>query len=80
MKLQSEISLARLKKLKGETMDMLVEGVNAEEYLLVGRTYRDAPEIDGLAIATGTAEEGNLVSIRVTNTTEYDLIGQQVKE
>ena len=80
MKLQSEISLARLKKLKGETLDMLVEGVNAEEYLLVGRTYRDAPEIDGLAIATGTAEEGDLVSIRVTNTTEYDLIGQQVKE
>ena len=80
MKLQSEISLSRLKKLKGETLDMLVEGVNAEEHLLVGRTYRDAPEIDGLAIATGTAEEGDLVSIRVTNTTEYDLIGQQVKE
>lgn len=80
MELQADISLARLKKLKGEILDMLVEGVNPEEHLLVGRTYRDAPEIDGLAIATGTAEEGDLVSIRITNTTEYDIIGEQIKK
>jgi len=46
----------------------------------VGRTFRDAPEIDGLAIATGNAEEGDLVPIRITNTTEYDIIGQQLKK
>ena len=80
MKLQANISLARLKQLKGKTLDLLVEGVNPEEHLLVGRTYRDAPEIDGLAIATGIAKEGDLVSIRVTNTTDYDIIGEQVKK
>lgn len=80
MELQAGISLSRLKQLEGETLDMLVEGVDEEEHLLVGRTYRDAPEIDGLAIATGDAEEGELVSIRVTNTTEYDIIGVQVKK
>lgn len=80
MELQAEISLARLKKLQGKTLDMLVEGINTEESLLVGRTYRDAPEIDGLAIAVGIAEEGNLVPIRVTNTTEYDIIGEQLQK
>jgi len=79
MQLQAGISLAKLKKLQGKTMDMLVEGVNPEERLLVGRTYRDAPEIDGLAIAVGEAHEGELVSIQVTNTTEYDMIGEQRK-
>ena len=80
MKLQANISLARLKQLKGKTLDLLVEGVNPEDHLLVGRTYRDAPEIDGLAIASGIADEGDLVSIRVTSTTEYDIIGEQVKK
>ncbi len=80
MELQAGISLTRLKNLQGKTLDMLVEGVNPEERLLVGRTYRDAPEIDGLAIAAGFAEEGDLVAIHVTNTTEYDIIGEQVKE
>ena len=80
MELQSGISLEKLKKLRGNTLDMLVEGVNPEERLLVGRTFRDAPEIDGLAIATGNAEEGDLVPIRITNTTEYDIIGQQLKK
>ena len=80
MELQAAISLAKLKKLQGKTLDMLVEGVNPEERLLVGRTYRDAPEIDGLAIATGIAKEGDLVPIRVTSTTEYDIIGEQLKK
>lgn len=80
MELQSDISFTRLKKLTGTTLDMLVEGVNPEENLLVGRTYRDAPEIDGLALATGEAEEGDIVPIRVTNTTEYDILGQQIKK
>ena len=80
MELQAGISQARLKKLRGETLKILVEGVNPEEHLLVGRTYRDAPEIDGLAIASGIAEEGDLVFIRVTNTTEYDIIGEQLKK
>jgi ribosomal protein S12 methylthiotransferase len=79
MQLQAGISLTRLKKLQGKIMDMLVEGINPEERLLVGRTYRDAPEIDGLAIAVGDAHEGELVSIQVTNTTEYDIIGEQRK-
>lgn len=80
MELQAGISRSRLKNLQGETMSMLVEGVNPGERLLVGRTYRDAPEIDGLVVATGTAEEGDMVSIRVTNTTEYDIVGEQLKE
>jgi len=78
MALQADISASNLKKLQGQTLEMLVEGVNPEENLLVGRTYRDAPEIDGLTIASGIANEGDLVPIRVTHTTEYDLIGEQL--
>lgn len=80
MELQAGISLASLKKLQGKRLDMLVEGVNPEERLLVGRTYRDAPEIDGLAIAAGKADEGEIVPIQIIDTTEYDLIGKLVKK
>jgi len=80
MEIQAGISVRRLKKLRGKTLDMLVEGVNPEAGLLVGRTYRDAPEIDGLAIATGIAQEGDLIRIHVTHTTEYDIIGEQQKK
>ena len=80
MEIQAGISVRRLKKLHGKTLDMLVEGVNPEAGLLVGRTYRDAPEIDGLAIATGIAQEGDLIRIHVTHTTEYDIIGEQQKK
>lgn len=80
MELQAGISLTKHKKLLGKTLSMLVEGVNPHERLLVGRTYRDAPEIDGLTLAKGVAAEGSLVPVRVTNVTEYDLIAEQIKE
>lgn len=79
MQIQADIAFHKLQKLRGQTLEMLVEGVNRDERLLVGRTYRDAPEIDGLTLASGVASEGDMVSIRITQTTEYDLIGEQIK-
>jgi ribosomal protein S12 methylthiotransferase len=79
MQLQADISLARLKKLQGKTLDMLVEGSIRRES--AGRAHLPGcPRNDGLAIAVGIAEEGDLVPIRITNTTEYDIIGELVKK
>ena len=43
--------------------------------LVVGRSYRDAPEIDGLIWARGTARAGEFVDVRVERATAYDLWG-----
>ena len=78
--MQEEISRVKLKKLRGSKMEMLVEGFDPDENLLVGRTYRDAPEIDGLALAHGSAKPGDMVSFVVTDTSEHDLFGKQEKK
>jgi ribosomal protein S12 methylthiotransferase len=41
----------------------------------VGRSYRDAPEIDGLVLVEGAVEPGQMVQVRITGALEYDLIG-----
>jgi ribosomal protein S12 methylthiotransferase len=51
----------------------LVEGQG--DGLTVGRTYRDAPEIDGLVVIEGDAPSGEFVPVRVTGAMEYDLTG-----
>lgn len=80
---QQTISLATNRALVGETLLTLIEG-EAEQRgkktgpLAVGRTYRHAPEIDGLVFARGRAAVGTLVPVRVTGATEYDLWGDVV--
>ncbi len=80
MQLQANISLARLKKLQGKTLDMLVEGINTEESLLVGRTYRDAPEIDGLAIAVASQKKATWCQSASQTPRNNDIIGELVKK
>ncbi len=73
MALQQPISLSKNQSFVGKTLDVLVEGQG--DGLTVGRTYRDAPEIDGLVILEGTAPVGEFVPIRITGAMEYDLTG-----
>jgi len=47
--------------------------------ILVGRSYRDAPEIDGLVIVEGTGEVGKLLKVQITSALTHDLIGQPTK-
>jgi ribosomal protein S12 methylthiotransferase len=57
---------------------MLVEGTGTDDAgrpLLVGRSFRDAPEVDGQVFAWGKGEVGTMRSVKVTTTTEYDLWG-----
>jgi ribosomal protein S12 methylthiotransferase len=73
MTLQQPISLSKNQSLVGKTLDVLVEGQG--DGLTVGRTYRDAPEIDGLMVIEGDVPPGEFVPVRVTGAMEYDLTG-----
>jgi ribosomal protein S12 methylthiotransferase len=58
----------------GRELEMLVEGCS--EGLSVGRSYRDAPEIDGLVIVEDELPPGDIVPVRITQALEYDLVGK----
>ena len=73
MELQQGISLARNRAQMGRTLDVLIEGCG--DGLSVGRSYRDAPEIDGLVLIEGELPVGEMVPVRITGAMEYDLIG-----
>jgi ribosomal protein S12 methylthiotransferase len=73
MALQQGISLERNQSFMGKTMDVLFEGQG--DGLSMGRSYRDAPEIDGLVIVEGSAPLGELLPVRITGALAYDLSG-----
>jgi len=73
MELQQAISLARNREMVGRTLEVLVEGY--DEGISVGRSYRDAPEIDGLVIVKQKLPVGEMVEARITGALEYDLVG-----
>ncbi len=73
MELQQNISLQVNQSYVGKTLDVLVEGY--DNGLTIGRSYRDAPEIDGLVFAEGRAQIGQIVPVKVTGAMAYDLTG-----
>lgn len=82
MELQSGISLKKNQALVGKTLDILVEGHGAGEDetgaatgdpISLGRSYRDAPEIDGYVLVEGELPIGEIVPVRITGATIYDL-------
>ncbi|MFW5696576.1 MAG: TRAM domain-containing protein, partial [Phototrophicaceae bacterium] len=84
MALQQGISLKKNQALVGKTLDILVEGHGVSEdedghetgeTLSLGRSYRDAPEIDGYVIVEGELPVGEIVPVRITGATTYDLLG-----
>ncbi len=74
MSLQQEISLQINQAQVGRTLEVLIEG--QAEGLSVGRSYRDAPEIDGLVLLPGELPVGEMVTARITGALEYDLLGE----
>jgi len=73
MALQQPISLRKNQALVGKTLDVLIEGQG--DGLTVGRTYRDAPEIDGLVLIEGDVPQAGFVPVHITGAMEYDLTG-----
>ncbi|MGD9145406.1 MAG: 30S ribosomal protein S12 methylthiotransferase RimO, partial [Anaerolineae bacterium] len=74
MSLQQEISLEINQAQVGRSLDVLVEGQG--DGLSVGRSYRDAPEIDGMVLIPGDLPLGKIVPVRITGAMEYDLVGE----
>ncbi|HFC12054.1 MAG TPA: 30S ribosomal protein S12 methylthiotransferase RimO [Anaerolineae bacterium] len=73
MALQQPISLAKNQALVGKTLPVLVEGHG--DGVSIGRTYRDAPEIDGLVFVAGDLPLGEIVPVRIDGAMAYDLTG-----
>jgi ribosomal protein S12 methylthiotransferase len=73
MSIQQGISLERNQMFVGKTLDVLFEGQG--DGISMGRSYRDAPEIDGLVIVEGSAPQGALLPVRITGAMAYDLSG-----
>jgi ribosomal protein S12 methylthiotransferase len=78
MKAQSRVSFRKNRALVGRIEPVLVEGVSEEtDLLLRGRSIRQAPDVDGqVYITAGQAEIGAIVPLRITDSSEYDLIGE----
>ncbi len=74
MQVQQPISHQRNQAFIGQALPVLVEGYG--DGLSVARTYRDAPEIDGVVLVEGELPVGEIVPVRITGATTYDLIGQ----
>ena len=78
MELQQEIAFDLAEDMIGKEVLVMIEGKVADENVYVGRTYKDAPNVDGL-IFVESAEElmsGDFAKVRVTGALEYDLIGE----
>ena len=73
MTLQQNVSLQTNQSFIGKGLEVLIEGY--DKGLSVGRSYRDAPEIDGLVFAEGRAEVGIIVPVHITGAMPYDLTG-----
>ena len=79
MTLQQRISLEKNQEWVGQTLDVLVEGhgqyEGSGEPMAIGRSYRDAPEIDGLVFVEGNPPVGEIVPVKITGAMPYDLSG-----
>jgi ribosomal protein S12 methylthiotransferase len=73
MELQQNISLQVNQSHVGKTLDVLIEGF--DNGISIGRSYRDAPEIDGMVFVEGKAKVGDIVPVRVGGAMAYDLTG-----
>jgi ribosomal protein S12 methylthiotransferase len=73
MELQQGISLQINQSWVGQELDVLIEG--RQKGISIGRSYRDAPEIDGMVFVEGKAAIGTIIPVRITGAMAYDLTG-----
>ena len=83
MSIQQGIAAKQASRFVGRTLPMLVEGLGEDEDgapVIAGRTYREAPEVDGIVFASGDATPGDRVDVHITSSGDYDLFGEVVSE
>ena len=82
MELQQEIAFDHCEEMVGRILTVMIEGKVVDEPAYVGRTYMDAPNVDGLIFvnADEMLMSGDFVKVKVTGAAEYDLIGEVYHE
>lgn len=82
MELQQEIAFEQSEQMAGRLLEVMIEGKVADEDAYVGRTYMDAPGVDGLIFVSTDAPlmSGDFCRVKVTGASEYDLIGEMSDE
>ena len=77
MKLQQQVSKEKNEKLIGKNIDCIVESIN-EDGAVVARSYKDAPEVDGLVFidTENPVLPGDIITVKITSAKEYDLIAK----
>lgn len=80
MELQQEIAFYKAEDMIGREVLVMIEGKVADENAYVGRTYRDAPNVDGLIFINTDVEliSGDFAKVKVTGALDYDLIGELI--
>lgn len=80
MELQQEIAFEQAEDMIGKEVLVMIEGKIADENAYVGRTYKDAPNVDGLIFVNTDVEllSGDFAKVKVTGACEYDLIGELI--
>ena len=80
MKLQNKISKENIKNKIGNEYEVLVEGIADSNKYYVGRSYMDAPDIDGIVYIPkarqNIIEIGSFVKVKIIETNDYDLVGK----
>ncbi|MEG0812781.1 MAG: 30S ribosomal protein S12 methylthiotransferase RimO [Clostridium sp.] len=82
MELQQEIAFERSENMEGRILEVMIEGKVADENVFVGRTYMDAPNVDGLIFVNTEVPlmSGDFCTVKVTGALDYDLIGEMCDE
>lgn len=77
MELQQEVSYDKNQELIGTIQDVIIEGYSPDDDVYVGRTYRDAPNVDGMVFVNCDYEliSGTIVKVKINEAGPYDLIG-----
>lgn len=78
MELQQEVSLDKSADMVGRVIPVMVEGKITDDDAYVGRSYKDAPNVDGYVFINTNAQlmSGQIVNVSITGSMEYDLIGE----
>jgi len=82
MQIQQEISVQNLNKFLDKKLDILIDEVSKKDdkYECIGRTEFDAPEVDGqVFVYSDEAKVGEIRKVKITDTLEYDLVGEEIK-
>ena len=82
MQIQQEIAFAAAENMVGRTVEVLIEGKIPEDGIYIGRTYKDAPDVDGYIFVNAEEEmmSGDMVQVEITGASDYDLIGDVIYE